>query len=560
MPAAPGNQRETILVVDDNPITRLALAELFRDQGFAVTECGDGAECRAALRGDIPDLLLLDVQLPDVNGMDLCREFKANERLANLFICLISSSVIEPDRQIEGLDIGADSYIVRPIPDRELLARIEALFRIVRAEHALREANEVLEQKVAARTADLAKVNTSLREEVRTRRDAEEALQRLNLRLQGLHSIDQAILRSLSARNAAQAATENIRKLLMVPLTEVWSLHGEPDGFICLTGSDGDTNRSCPLDGDLFDLLDRIVDGEHLQMSDAASPFGGTESWRHIAIFPLVAAEQTIGVLLLGTNEPRPLNHEELKIGNEIGRSLAVTLNLANLFIEVNDARERTRQLSRRILDIQEEERRFLSRELHDEIGQHLTGMKAMLDASIKQLADQDTEELRKVVQIVNDLMGRVRQLSIDLRPQMLDELGLIKALEWQLTRVREQSRLDISFFHNEFERLPPHIEIAIFRIVQEALTNVTRHAKDAPSEVRLFVDEDRCRVQIQDSGPGFDATAKLNGMRTAGLSGMTERAALLGGELIIESEPGNGACLTADLPLTITSAPAENP
>jgi signal transduction histidine kinase len=186
--------------------------------------------------------------------------------------------------------------------------------------------------------------------------------------------------------------------------------------------------------------------------------------------------------------------------------------------------------------------------------------MKAMLDASIKQLADQDTEELRKVVQIVNDLMGRVRQLSIDLRPQMLDELGLIKALEWQLTRVREQSRLDISFFHNEFERLPPHIEIAIFRIVQEALTNVTRHAKDAPSEVRLFVDEDRCRVQIQDSGPGFDATAKLNGMRTAGLSGMTERAALLGGELIIESEPGNGACLTADLPLTITSAPAENP
>jgi signal transduction histidine kinase len=560
MSAASESSRETILVVDDNPITRLGLAELFRDQGFGVVECGDGAECREALRADIPDLLLLDVQLPDVNGMDLCREFKTDERLATLFICLISSSVIEPDQQIEGLDVGADSYIVRPIPDRELLARIEALFRIVRAEHALREANEALEHKVAARTADLAKANTALLEEVRTRRDAEMELQRLNLRLQGLHSIDQAILQSLSARNAAHVATESIRRLLPVPLTEVWTLQGEPDGFTCLTGADGDTDRTCALDGVLFDLLDQIVNGKSLQLSHAASPFGGVEPWKQLAIFPLVAAEQIVGVLLLGSNEPLPLSQEELVIGNEIASSLAVTLNLANLFIEVNEGRERTRRLSRRVLDIQEEERRFLSRELHDEIGQHLTGMKAMLDASIKRLADQDTEELRRVVQIVNDLMSQVRQLSINLRPQMLDELGLIKALEWQLTRVKEQSHTEILFSHNEFERLPPHIEIAVFRIVQEALTNVTRHAQNASAEVRLFVDDDRCRIQIQDSGPGFDANAKLNAMRTAGLSGMTERAALLGGELIIESEPGNGACLTADLPLTIASASAENP
>ncbi|MBG86012.1 MAG: hypothetical protein CMO80_03815 [Verrucomicrobiales bacterium] len=537
MPSAATDNPETILVVDDNPITRISLGEVFRERNYNVIEAGDATECRQALEENVPDLLLLDVQLGDVNGMDLCREFRADERLATLFICLISSSVIESDRQVEGFNVGADSYIVRPISDDELLARIEALFRIQRAENALRDSNEALEQKVADRTADLA---------------------RANLRLQGLHSIDQAILHSLSAKKAAEAARTHVGNLLPASLVEVWALEGRGDGFIRLAGKDA-RQKNREFDPPLFELLDRIADGEIFQSTNSKNPFGGETIWASLIAFPLSASGQILGVLLLASTRDEGLQDDELRIGTEVARSLAVTLNLANLFVEVNDERERTRTLSRRVLDIQEEERRFLSRELHDEIGQHLTGMKAMIQSNINSLPEENTGGLKKIVKLVNDLMGQVRQLSINLRPQMLDKLGLVKALEWHFNRVWEQSQIRIAFSHNEFDRLPPHIEIAIFRIAQEALTNVARYAEVEKATVRLFVDDDRCRLQIEDAGEGFDAAAKLEAMQTSGLSGMRERASLLGGELIIESELGNGTCLTADLPITIaegTQAP----
>ena len=148
-------RREHILVVDDNSISRLALVELLKDSGYDVSECETGEECRQTLRRFQPDLILLDVRLPDVNGIDLCRGLKADPHTGKLFIGLISASEITPDVQAAGLNLGADAYIVRPIQNYELIARIEALLRIQRAELALRQANEQLEQKIIDRTADL---------------------------------------------------------------------------------------------------------------------------------------------------------------------------------------------------------------------------------------------------------------------------------------------------------------------------------------------------------------------------------------------------------------------
>jgi signal transduction histidine kinase len=152
---------------------------------------------------------------------------------------------------------------------------------------------------------------------------------------------------------------------------------------------------------------------------------------------------------------------------------------------------------------------------------------------------------------LVNDLMGRVRDLSMNLRPAMLDDLGLVPALLWQLERYQAQTGIRVEFSHSGLDgRFSPEIETACFRIVQEALTNVARHARISEAKVEIRADGDHLRLQIDDRGAGFDPELALAG-RSSGLTGMRERARLLGGRLRIESARGNGTQLLADLPLS---------
>lgn len=548
-------------MVDDNSISRLALVELLKESGYEVSECATGNECRRSLQRAQPDLILLDVRLPDANGIDLCRELKADPGTGKVFIGLISASEITPDVQAAGLNLGADAYIVRPIQNYELIARVEALLRIQRAELALRQANEQLEQNIIARTADLERANAALQEEIEVRRTAEEAQRRLTFRLQCLHALDQAILQSMSLHEVAEASLDSLQELIPVDLAEVWHLDTESDELTRLARRSPDQVRASAqrkMNHELRSLLERLNEVENLVLAHNVNPFTRTEErnpaeskWRRICLFPLIAHDMLLGTIVIASNHERPFTAETIRIGKEITGSLSIALYQSQLFDEVDNSRQRMRQMSRQILDVQEEERRVLSRELHDEIGQNLTGIKAMLETGIRETNSKSGGSLRSALTVVNELMVQVRQLSIDLRPQMLDELGLLKALHWQFNRVQEQAGLQVNFLHNgSSERLPPPLEIALFRIVQESLTNVIRHAANKTAEVRLWIEPDRCRLQVQDDGPGFDPRAKLREFKTSGLTGMLERAELLGGEFLVESAPGEGTCLTVDLPI----------
>lgn len=540
---------ETILVVDDNPVSRLVLVDTLRDHGFHVDECDTGRTCREYLDHTRPDLILLDVMLPDANGMDLCREFKADPRLETIFIGLISASEITPGNQAEGLNLGADAYITRPVPDYELLARVEALLRIQRAEQALRQANEELERKVTERTADLNAENLE-------RRVAEDAQKRLTMRLAALRGLDQAILQATSTRQVAEASLDCLAEFLPATLIQVWRLDAEADELECLANLGAPAPPTAPrrIADTTRPILEQLGESANLNLDHAANPFAPDENhqWAHLCLFPLRARDTLLGAILVACDHPTPDDGELTEAGREIAGTLAIALNQSQLFDEVSAGRRRMRELSRRMLEVQEEERRFLSRELHDEIGQNLTGIKALLESGIRETRGDAATNLTKALGVVNELMLQVRQLSINLRPQMLDELGLTKALIWQFNRLREQAGLEVGFQHNDTgERLPEPVEIALFRITQEALTNVIRHGQTKQAQVRLWIESDRCRLQVQDAGPGFDAHRQLREFRTSGLTGMTERAALLGGELLIESSDGTGTCLTVDLPLT---------
>jgi PAS domain S-box-containing protein len=211
---------------------------------------------------------------------------------------------------------------------------------------------------------------------------------------------------------------------------------------------------------------------------------------------------------------------------------------------------ERLQTLSRRLLQVQEAERRHLARELHDEVGQMLTGLRLLLKANGNLSGDQVKTRFDRARAIVDDLLERVRGLSFDLRPAVLDQLGLVPALVALFERYTKQTGVLVHFKHQCVEqRFASELETAVYRVIQEALTNVARHARVAGATVRLWATPDSLNTQVEDRGCGFDAEAVLDTLGSHGLKGMRERVELLGGELTIESRPGAGTQLTAELP-----------
>jgi PAS domain S-box-containing protein len=207
--------------------------------------------------------------------------------------------------------------------------------------------------------------------------------------------------------------------------------------------------------------------------------------------------------------------------------------------------------LSTRLLEVQENERRHLARELHDEIGQLLTGLRLLLRLNGDSPADALKARFEHARTIVDDLLGRVRRLSFDLRPADLDQLGLLPALLALFERYTAQTGVLVNFKHQGVEmRFAPEVETGAYRIVQEALTNAARHAGVAGVTVRVWTDAERLNLQIEDQGRGFDPEGALKAPRSSGLIGMQERITLLGGRMSIESSPGAGTTITAELPL----------
>jgi PAS domain S-box-containing protein len=214
---------------------------------------------------------------------------------------------------------------------------------------------------------------------------------------------------------------------------------------------------------------------------------------------------------------------------------------------------KRIEEMSGLLLDIQEKERRLLATELHDDLGQSLTSLKLMLELCSR--ARSTTNRQKKMAEargLVSELMEKVRNLSLDLRPTVLDDYGLFAALRWFVDRFKAQTGLAVHCNYDPecSRRFAPHVETAAFRIIQEALTNVARHASVAKAEVSISTDGPLA-IEVADAGLGFDVGHALQSTdHSAGLSGMQERARLLGGRVDILSNPGVGTRVVAHIPL----------
>lgn len=217
---------------------------------------------------------------------------------------------------------------------------------------------------------------------------------------------------------------------------------------------------------------------------------------------------------------------------------------------ELAQANERLQALSRRQLEVQENERRRIARELHDEIGQLLTAVTLNLQLCLKLPgAAPVSSQLEESIELVQRVSQRVRDLSLDLHPPLLDQVGLVAAVRWHVQREAERAGLVANVATDELEsRLDSKVEIACFRVVQEACTNIVRHAQALTVGVALRRSPTGLELTVRDDGVGFDV-ATVRYRASLGLLGMEERVTLAGGRLDIESAPGQGTLVRARFP-----------
>ena len=212
---------------------------------------------------------------------------------------------------------------------------------------------------------------------------------------------------------------------------------------------------------------------------------------------------------------------------------------------------EQFRNLAAHLLSIREEERTRISREVHDELGQSLTAVKMDLAWLAGRLPRTDTEMLKRIRatgRLADSLIQSIRRISTELRPAILD-LGLAAAVEWQVQEFQSRSRVQCTVRLLARELVTSNVSTAMFRIFQETLTNVGRHAKATRVEVVLQKQQGRLILLIHDNGCGFDLLDP-SVSRSLGLLGMRERAAVLGGQVNISSVPGKGTTVAAWIPL----------
>ncbi len=271
-----------------------------------------------------------------------------------------------------------------------------------------------------------------------------------------------------------------------------------------------------------------------------------------IAFHPLTQLRETMKRIQAGNIELRaPLTGQDPE-ADQLAEAF-------NTMLETLAEAARTR--ATQILTAQEQERKRIARELHDETSQVLTSLLISLKVLEESITNEETRgRMEETRSLVHQTLRAIRNLSIDLRPSALDDLGLLPALRWYIKEYQQKCQIEVEFVSTSFkERLPSEIETALYRIVQEALTNTAKYAKASRARISIAEDNGFVTATISDNGQGFDAQTILKlpwQERGLGLAGMHERAALLDGTLLIKTEPGEGTTIEARLPLT---RPASN-
>ncbi len=294
-------------------------------------------------------------------------------------------------------------------------------------------------------------------------------------------------------------------------------------------------NKGCPL---------RSLDEEEVQQIVG-----------HVSV-PLSVKGRIVGQLNVAFKDPDQVDHDDIELLRTVGPQLAVAIENARLWRELQHKEKMRSELLKKVVTAQEEERRRISRELHDEMGQNLTSMLIGLKVLWNSRQDeQSVEVINNLCKTVSGMLSSIHDLALELRPTVLDDLGLEAALAqfFKESQARLGVTVDFEVIGMDHHRLSHEVETTLYRIAQESITNVARHSKAQNASVVLRLGEKSIVLIVEDNGTGFDpweVRQEQGHPKRLGLYGMEERAALVGGTLTVESKPGMGTTVYVEVPL----------
>ena len=376
-----------------------------------------------------------------------------------------------------------------------------------------------------------------------------EASTRWSRQLQSLNEVGNALATETDLEQLLDLVVRRLRELLEARVVALALPSGADElRFAAVAGegaedllgtsiSRSESKSGAVLERRRSERIDSVMDDPEVHQEVSRRLGARTGMW-----VPLVARDKAIGVLEIHDKEgpDARFSHDDFRLAETFAARAAVAVELSQRV---------ARDAVRRVVQAQELERRRLARELHDETGQALTsillGLKPLEDALADHPAHDALGGLRE--QVVSALQD-VRRLAVELRPAVLDDFGLVPALERLTDAFAEQSGIRVDF-HSALgpARLPSEVETTLYRVVQESLTNIVKHANARNVSVSLARRESGVAAVIEDDGAGFDQrTVRTEGI---GLLGMRERLALIDGRLEVESRPGAGTTIVAEVP-----------
>jgi PAS domain S-box-containing protein len=505
-----------ILMVDDQPGKLLSYEAILSELGENLIQATTGKEALEKLLKTDVAAVLMDVSMPELDGFELAELIRQHPRFQEMAIIFISAVHLTDLDRLKGYQHGAVDYLSVPIVPEVLRAKVKVFAELHRKKRQLERLNSELEQRVAERTSELQQKAL----------DLEKANQDLAQRNQELDAIVQTAPDIIFSRNP-----EGGRQYISSRFYEYTG--AEPDsavGYGWLEYVHPDDKESS-----LGQWVRCVETGEPYEAEYRLRGADGGYRWFRARAVPLKDRDEKI-VRWYGTCS----DIHDSKILEQSIRDSALQLERL-----VDSRTAELRRLSGRLMTMQDEERRRIAREIHDGLGQELAAAKMIMDGI---LSKDKSPALRQASieasQLVDRAIQQVRTISHLLHPPLLDEVGLISALRWFLEGLNQRSGIEIQLEvqPKDLGRLKADVETAIFRIVQEALTNMFRHSGARHGKVGVVAENGTIVVTVSDDGKGIDDDIVQLRPESVGvgIGGMRQRVTELGGTLrLLNGNPG---------------------
>jgi len=537
--------RANVLVVDNCRENLLLIEAILKNLDVNLIFAQSGKEALSKIKDKEIALAMLDIYMPLMDGVKLAKKIQklSAERIPIIFITAYLKDEVELENYYK---IGAVDFIQKPFRKNILLSKVEVFLELFQQRQKIKEQNNEIQNQVN----ELEKVNQSLNK----RLAYESILSKISemaVTVNDMGQFSKSVL-SLIGETLNLCRTyifEYSDAANTIRNTQVWCKQGVPSNKEFIKGI------SCTLVSFLMEILkgDNIFNFSNIEDipdKNTVEFFRG-QNVRSILAIPLFVKGKFFGSISFSNcTNPREWSVQDVEFLLSISRIIIAVSERKMAEEELKNSLEELHRLTQHVEKVREEERVAIARELHDDLGQSLTAVKIDLGIIRQNISDEKTvQKIIKVAALVSETIKTVQKITFQLRPAIIDYLGLEAGIEWYTSEFSERNGIEINLELQPDLIISPEISLVIFRIMQESLTNVSRHAKATKIDIQLNEWDDCINFVVKDNGIGI-AENQLNSKTSFGIIGMKERADSVGGKLTIMKNNEGGTSLKLTFPL----------